>query len=89
MAYKEIKFKGPTVFKNQPKPPSKHIQTADLGTILPFLSDNLGTIITGGAGVISGLAGYAGYELGKLNRFRNQQRNLRNQANIRRWKDWN
>ena len=49
MAYKELKFTKPRIVKNQPKPPSKHIQTADLGTTIQFLSDNLNNIAHGAA----------------------------------------
>ena len=85
MAYEELKFKNSKVVKNKPKPKSKHIKTADLGTVAQFLSDNLGNIITGGAGAVAGLGGYAAYELGKLGAFRRQQDKLRRAAHMKRW----
>lgn len=85
MAYEEIKFKKSKVVKNKPKPKSKHIKTADLGSVLPFLSDNLGTIVnigTGAMGVIGGLAGYEGWKIGS---FRRRQDKLRRAEHMKRW----
>tara|TARA_Y100000401_G_scaffold26513_1_gene18839 strand:+ start:3169 stop:3414 length:246 start_codon:yes stop_codon:yes gene_type:complete len=63
MAYKELKFTKPRIVKNQPKPPSKHIQTADLGTTIQFLSDNLNNIAHGAAAFNLGALGYTGHRM--------------------------
>ena len=63
MSYKELKFKGSKIVKNKPKPPSKHIQTADLGTTIQFLSDNLNNIVHGAAAFNLGALGYTGHRM--------------------------
>ena len=57
MGYEELKSKDSKIVKkNKPKPKSKHIKTADLGTAAQFLGDNVGNIITG-LGIVSGAVG--------------------------------
>lgn len=71
MSYKELKFKGSKIVKNKPKPPSKHIQTADLGTAIQFLSDNLNNIMYGAAAFNVGALGATRYGINKIrNRFK-------------------
>ena len=72
MAYEEIKFKKSKVVKNKPKPKSKHIKTADLGTVAQFLSDNIGNIATGVAALNLGIVAKAGHMVWKM-RKRNRE----------------
>lgn len=72
MAYEELKFKDSKIVKkNTPKPPSKHIKTADLGTVAQFLGDNVGNIITGFgilSGAVVGKIGHQAWEMRQRNK---------------------